>query len=391
MKVSVPFLETQLQLLDEVVEAGAFGKGREEVLRAVVLEHAAYILAGGGPDDPAPWTQVEAKRPAYGPQRYDIVLQPGEGKAIPVYKGEVLRMSQLVGGQCIDFNAYNLHDYKEYLDCGFNRQRGFVTGPGTVVFTNSPHGRPIFVIRDASESCDQYYAGNRCNGVLYEKEYGLVDHASCEDAFTEAIREYRLTADDVHTSYNFWMKSIMDATGRRNFGHGRSVNGDYVELVATMDMLAVPVTCPAEVHPINNFDPQPVLIAVHDKTEQTSELVELVNKQWGGLKMQKTWADFKVKEILAERELRPDPSYKPEFRPFPRRRPIDMELSDSEVAVLRGLMRTDLYGQPTGDRNQDIAKAMLIAFMRWFDTNRTRQRYQKLSFIDQQPAAMQAA
>jgi hypothetical protein len=26
------------------------------------------------------------------------------------------------GGQCADFNGYNLHDYKEFLDCGFNRQ-----------------------------------------------------------------------------------------------------------------------------------------------------------------------------------------------------------------------------------------------------------------------------
>lgn len=375
MKVSVPLLQTQLQLLDEVVEAGAYGKAREEALRAVALEHAAYILAGGGPNDPAPWTQVEVERPAYGQPTFEIVLDPGEGKAVPVHRGEVLRMSQLVGGQCIDFNAYNLHDYKEYLDCGFNRQRGFVTGPGTVVFTNSPRGRPIFVIRDASESCDQYYAGNRCNGVLYEKEYGFIDHPSCEDAFIEAIREYRLTPDDVHTSYNFWMKSIVDESGRRSYGHGRSVKGDYVELVATMDMLAVPVCCPAEVHPINNYDPQPVHIAVHEATDETRELADFVNAHWGGLKAQKTPADFRVKEILAERELRPDPTYKPDFRPFPGRHPIDMELSEAEVAILRGLMRTGLYGA-------DVAKAMMIAFLRWFDANRTRKRYQKLTFVD---------
>lgn len=384
MKVSVPFLETQLQLLDEVVAAGTHGTAREQVLRGVLHEHASYIMAGGGHNDPAPWTQVEVHRPAYGAQRYEIVLQPGEGKAIPVYQGEVLRMTQLVGGQCIDFNAYNLHDYKEYLDPGFNRQRGFVTGPGTVVFTNSPRGRPIFVIRDASESCDQYYAGNRCNGVLYEKEYGFIDHPSCEDAFTEAIREYRLTADDVHTSYNFWMKSIMDASGRRSFGHGRSVKGDYVELVATIDMLAVPVCCPAEVHPINNYDPQPVHIAVHEATDETHQLREFVNRHWGGLKAQKTPADLRVKEILAERELRPDPTYKPDFRQFPGRRPIEMELSDAEVAILNGFMRTGLYG---GDR----AKALLIAFLRWFDANRTRKRYQKLSFVDGERPATGAA
>lgn len=90
---------------------------------------------------------------------------------------------------------YNLHDYKEWLDCGFNRQRGFFTGPGTVVFSGSPRGNPMFVIRDASDSLQQFYAGHRCNGVILEREYGFVDHASCQDAFAEAIREYGMMPD----------------------------------------------------------------------------------------------------------------------------------------------------------------------------------------------------
>jgi hypothetical protein len=125
-----------------------------------------------------------------------------------------------------------------------------------------------------------------------------------------------------------------------------------------------------------------VLIAVHEGTNETNELIALVNRQWGGLKMQKTWEDYKVKDILAERELRRDPTYKPEFRPFPKRHPIAMDLSEAEIGVLRGLMRTEKYGLPTGDDSQDLAKAMLIAFMRWFDTNLKRNRYQKLSFVD---------
>ena len=97
---------------------------------------------GGSPHDPAPWTNIEVKRPSYGKPRFEQILQPGEGKAVPVLKGEVLHMTQVVGGQSIDFNGYNLHDYKEWLDCGFNRQRGVVTGEGTVVRSALPGPNP---------------------------------------------------------------------------------------------------------------------------------------------------------------------------------------------------------------------------------------------------------
>ena len=47
----------------------------------------------------------------YGKMREDILVQPISGKATPVYKGEVLRIVQEEGGQCVDTNVFNLHDY----------------------------------------------------------------------------------------------------------------------------------------------------------------------------------------------------------------------------------------------------------------------------------------
>jgi uncharacterized protein YcgI (DUF1989 family) len=42
---------------------------------------------------------------SYGKERFDLVLQPISGKAVPVYAGEVLRIIQVEGEQCVDFNA----------------------------------------------------------------------------------------------------------------------------------------------------------------------------------------------------------------------------------------------------------------------------------------------
>ena len=66
----------------------------------------------------------------YGNIREDFVLQPVSGKALPVYKGEVLRIIQEEGEQCVDFNCFNLHDYKEHMSVGHVRRQGYYMKQG---------------------------------------------------------------------------------------------------------------------------------------------------------------------------------------------------------------------------------------------------------------------
>ena len=46
----------------------------------------------------------------------EFTLQPATGKATPVNRGEIIRIEQIGNGQVLDFNAYNLHDYKEHFN-----------------------------------------------------------------------------------------------------------------------------------------------------------------------------------------------------------------------------------------------------------------------------------
>jgi uncharacterized protein YcgI (DUF1989 family) len=149
MKITVN--EWQLSLIDAVCAKGKFGQTREGVLQHAIFEHARYVAAGGGPYDLGDPGVFEIDAPEYGPLRDEILIKPITGKAIPVHAGEVLRIIQVEGGTCVDYNAYNLHDYKEYLDCGFNRIRGPVVGKGTIVWSGSPRGRPMYAIGDQSD------------------------------------------------------------------------------------------------------------------------------------------------------------------------------------------------------------------------------------------------
>lgn len=381
MKVTAT--EYQLQLIDRVVGEGKYGKNRSEVLNSLALEHAMYLAAGGHPDDTrylaagshpddtSGHVFVDVVKPNYGRKRESLLLQPITGKAVPVYKGEVLRVVQVEGGQCVDFNGYNLHDYKEYLNCGFNRTSGMSRGKGTIVWSGSPRARPMYAILDCSERFDQYFEGHRCNATLWERAYGFVGHPNCQDTFAEAIREYGLTPDDVHTSYNLWMLVTLDARGRQ-IHWNRAQKGDYVDLLALIDTLSVPVICGGDLSACNDFDYAPVELCIFEPSQATSEIVDLIQGRFGRYQTQKTPPDFKVKEIRAQRELVTDPNYKPEYIPAPRKSTFDVHISPEMTACLQSLMKTGIYGASE-------EKALIACFLRWYGVNRVKGRLAKLS------------
>jgi uncharacterized protein YcgI (DUF1989 family) len=339
------------------------------------LDHARHLLAGGTPFDSGGWVVFPIDRPRYGSGREEFVMEPVTGKAIPVLTGEVLRIRQIEGGQCVDFNGYALHDYKEYLDCGFNRGRDVPTGKGTLIFSGSPRWRPMYAILDCQETFDQYYSGHRCNDMQYEREYGFVGHPNCQDTLAEAIREYRLTPDDVHDSYNLWMKVITDADGKKRFLWNRARAGDYVDMLALFDTLSVAAICGGDISSVNNFGPTPVRVQVFEPSPETMQTVQVLQQRFGSYRCQKTPKDFRVQNILATRELTPDPNYRPDYLPMGLKVAVEVETSGELDAVLDALMKTGVYGA-----SRD--KALIACFAKWFDLNRARERGIRLSIKD---------
>ena len=83
---------------------------------------------------------------AYGKKRLNIVFQPVEGRALPMKTGELMRITQIGNGQCVDFNCFNLHDYKEHLSVGFTRMHSFRPRKGDFLWSNPPRNNPMMAI-----------------------------------------------------------------------------------------------------------------------------------------------------------------------------------------------------------------------------------------------------
>ena len=298
-----------------------------------------------------------------GKLRYEERLEPVSGRALPVYKGEMLRITEVEGEQCIDFNAFNLHDYKEYMSVGHTRRQGLRVHEGDVLISNAPHYNAMLSIAEMPDTCVTDTLGARCNAVLFEYRWGMAWHTNCQDTLAESIREYGLTPDDVHDSFNMFMNTTWDANGNWWTDWNTGEAGDYVDLLACMDTLCVPVTCGSgDVTLVSNFSLKPLHISVFEATSDTLSRVAEIEKQFAAPLSRKQTADFRQPNIRVERELARDPDFEPEYGRFPMQAEQLTVAVDAETAD--GLRRMVDAGH-----GADISDAALRAFMLWCQAN----------------------
>jgi uncharacterized protein YcgI (DUF1989 family) len=279
------------------------------------------------------------------------VLEPGTGKAIELLQGQIMRIEQIEGGQCVDFNCFNLHDYKESMHTGRTRTvHGLCPTTGHFMWSAPPRERAMAFILEDSVRCNDVMFP-RCSANLYEGVYGLPVHTNCHDIQAEAQREYGLTPDDVHDSFNLFMRTGVKPDGTLFIERQDSKPGDHIDLLALIDLLAVPNVCGADIMRTSNFSIKPVRISIFQATEEDKASVPPLS-HWAS---QRTPADFRNSKIKADRELRRDPDYAPAFTNVPIvYKDYPVTLNDEEFALLQQHARRDLYGKDDGAALRDI-------------------------------------
>lgn len=308
----------------------------------------------------------------YGEIREEVVLEPVAGVALPIDRGEVLRIVQEnEGGQCVDFNAFSMNDYKERLDVGRTRawNGGIFVRRGAILYSNSPRDRAMFEILQMPDTCRAETTGARCNAALFERGFGLSWHTNCQDTLAECVGEFGLTPDDVHDSFNMWMNTEVDQDGQLIVGPNTGRKGDHVDLLAAMDTLSVPVICGSgDVMFTSNFALKNIRIQVFSASDSSLRRVEQIDKYFQQLGNVRSASDFRVAEIRAERQLRRDPDYVPHFRLHPlTSKKVVVELTDAKCELLTH-MRADHH--IPGSSDAEIVRACsLLAYLRRADAS----------------------
>lgn len=291
----------------------------------------------------------------------EFVLEPSTGRAIEVAAGEVLRLEQIEGSQCLDFNCFSMADYREAFHTGRTRTlHGINPTTGDFLWSAPPRERAMMFILADSVGCNDVLFP-RCSANMYESVYGFTRHTNCADIQAEAQREYGLTPDDVHDSFNLFMSTeVVD--GMPRIRRQDTAPGDHVELLALMDVLAVPNICGSDVQPTSNYSLKPVLVQRFRASEAD---LDAVPDLWE-YDSQRTPADFAQPRIREERVLRRDPSYVPAFLTDAVVTTVDAVELDADSAMLFERMWEDDLSSRYGTRGAGLRD---VLFSWWAATH----------------------
>jgi hypothetical protein len=156
------------------------------------------------------------------------------------------------------------------------------------------------------------------------------------------------------------MRTNVTPDGRREMHWNRAKARDYVDLLAVIDTLAVPIICGIDTIPLNNYGPGSVRLQIFAASASTKGIVDLIQKRFGRFHAQKTPKDFKIKEIRVQRQLERDPNYVPDYLPKPAESTIEVDLTPEVERMLDTLLST-------GDYLEKKEHALLNCFLRYYD------------------------
>jgi urea carboxylase-associated protein 1 len=190
----------------------------------------------------------------------------GEPWARVIEKGQSLRIIDVHGSQGVDFLCYNAHAPEEryHAPNTLKAARTLRLTKGHVLYSDV--ARPIFTITE--DTCGTHDTiGGCCSAPSNEMLYGVVDCPGCRENFLSALAAFGLGRKDIVPNINFFCNVPVIGEARLAdsvFVESRSKPGDYVELRAEMDALAVISNCPQVNNPCNAGQPSAIRVVVRE-------------------------------------------------------------------------------------------------------------------------------
>jgi urea carboxylase-associated protein 1 len=196
---------------------------------------------------------------------YEFTIPANKPWSHIVEKGQILRIIDLEGQQAVDTLFYNAHDTSER----YSAQDTVLTQGGPYVTTGtrlmSNDGNVLGVV--VADSCGRHdTSAGACSCEANTARFGHHTHYmhACRENFLIEVAKHDMTKRDIVPNINFFMNVPIEPDGRLAIVDGVSNPGDYVDILAATDLIAVISNCPQINNPCNGFNPTPVKVLIFD-------------------------------------------------------------------------------------------------------------------------------
>ncbi len=192
----------------------------------------------------------------------DTVVPPCTPWSARIRAGDRLRLIDLEGRQAVDFLCYNAADPAERYNAAntIKLNASIYLGKGSVLWSVRAR-KMMSIVEDTCGWHDTIYGC--CSIEIDEVRFGKTKTQSCQSNFEAELAKHGLDGRDIVANINFFMYVPVQADGAVAIAEGLSEAGDYVDLRAEMDVLAVISNCPERDNPAAGFEPTPVRAIVY--------------------------------------------------------------------------------------------------------------------------------
>ena len=189
----------------------------------------------------------------------DEIIPAKYAKAFEIKKGQVLRIYLTEDKQVGDCVFYNARDYKEWFHVGMTMTVNVNKGTGNAYSYKHFYSKPpkVSLMLTVLEDTVKNHSGNiasRCNRGMMQRIGHNADDRTCDQSLTEVLAPYGISPDEVPADvFNVFMNSELHEDGTFTRKPPTALKGDYIDLLAEMDLLAAISACPAESGPVNDY------------------------------------------------------------------------------------------------------------------------------------------
>lgn len=177
-----------------------------------------------------------------------------------IAKGQVLRLIDLEGQQAIDFLCFGVAPYegqveRYHMPNTIKIPKNILLGEGAVLY--SQFARPMMrIVEDSCGGHDTVFGC--CSFAVDQVRYGTQNGECCQRNFEREMARHDLGPEHVVANVNFFMNVPVGEGGHADITDSQSRAGDYVDLRAEMDVIAVLSNCPQELNPAAGAGPSPI-------------------------------------------------------------------------------------------------------------------------------------
>ncbi len=194
--------------------------------------------------------------------REDVIVPAREPWSIKMRNGEILRIIDLEGQQAVDFLCYNADDPTDRYNAANTIKLNGNIYLGKDAGLWSVRARKLMTfVEDTCGRHDTLYGC--CSVEIDDGRFGKNNGRGCQGYFEAELAKHGLGAKDVVANINLFMYVPVATNGDVAIAPGVSKAGDYVDLRAEIDVLAVLSNCPEALNNAAGFEPTPIRVIVY--------------------------------------------------------------------------------------------------------------------------------